>query len=161
MRMSVGNKYLLNFVVETKKVFFQKDEIFEAGKTTVVLTPRDADMCNAFLIKNKYYLLGGSIKRNSVYVTSCGLIKQWSKLPKHLKKAVRKGKLSCACTVTGCNSEICSRDIGGLFQPNECQLNSARACYEQNGVCAENNNKCEWTKFSIKKVKTCLNRIVH
>ncbi|XP_002165494.1 metalloproteinase inhibitor 3 [Hydra vulgaris] len=161
MRMSVGNIYLQDFVLETHKVFFQKTEIFKEGQTTVVLTPRALDLCSADLIKNKHYLLGGSIKRNTVYVTSCGLIKEWSLLPKHLKKAMRKGKLSCACMVTGCNSEICSRDIGGLFQPNQCQLGTSRACYEENGVCTLNNGTCEWTKLSKKKVLTCLNKAVN
>lgn len=161
LRIRPANIYIVNFEVEVKRIFHQPNSnIFTKGGKKIIFSPRTTAMCNAHVRRNTLYLLGGSIKRNKVYVTSCGLLSKWTKLSKHMRKAFRKNKLSCNCMVTGCHSNRCLRHYGGQTKTGKCRRVSThkRKCFENNGICIQDGGVCKFSKSSLERINTCLGK---
>ena len=150
-------RHLFNFRVEAKRVFRQKKQVFVKGSTKMVFTPRSSDLCHARAGRNGLYLFGGNVKRNRIFITSCGLIKRWKTLPHLVRKAVRQGKISCDCTVVGCNGQSCVAQKGRP-DSHSCETFSRKTknCYAQYGVCTKKGKNCRWSKRSVKLVTACL-----
>lgn len=153
--------FLYNFKIQPIRVFRQKKPIFVRGASTVVFTPRSAHLCHAKVKRGEVYLLGGRVKGRRVFLTSCGLIAKWNSLKHIVRKAVRQGKLSCKCTVQGCDGQQCLLRTHTFKRPvsHSCEGVSRRrkSCYSKYGVCIYKNNRCKWAKRSRKLVNSCVN----
>ena len=155
------NIYLASFKANVRRVFHRPPKNnFIIGQEITVKTPSSLSMCRAQVTKNTRYLIGGSIKRNTIYLTSCGLLQPWKYVPKHLRRALRKHSMSCKCSVSGCNSDKCVRFQGAPPQTNNCRnyANFITKCFEQNGICLEKKGVCHWEHNSLDRVQKCIGR---
>ena len=155
------NIYLSSFKANVRRVFHQPPKNnFITGQEITVKTPSSLSMCRAQVTKNTRYLMGGSIKRNTIYLTSCGLVQPWKNVPKHVRRALRKHSMSCKCLVSGCNSDHCVRFQGAPPQTNNCKnyANFITKCFEQNGICHEKKGVCQWEHNSLDRVQKCVGR---
>ena len=158
MRVRNNMAYLLNFEVETKRVFHQRHTHFHVGNNTLIFTPRTKALCNAFVKKNTLYLLGGNVKRDKVYITSCDLAKKWKSLNKFTRKSLRKNRFACNCAITGCHGTNCVLRVKGQSETNSCQHSSPfiKNCYEKYAVCTFRQGVCQWSKPTVGKLRRCL-----
>ena len=86
------------------------------------------------------------------------MFKKWNKLTKHMRKAIRRKKLSCNCTIDGCHSNNCVRLMGDQSHSLTCDNTFflTRTCHEENGICTEKKGICQWSKSSLKRIRKCM-----
>ena len=151
---------LYNFGIMPLRIFRQEKPIFVKGVSSVVFTPRSADLCHAKVKRGEVYLLGGRVKGRRVFLTSCGLVRKWQSLQHIVRKSIRQGKLSCNCTVQGCDGQQCMLRRSKFKQPvsHSCEAVSLKRkmCYSKFGVCIFKNNRCKWAKRSQKHINNCI-----
>ena len=154
---------LYNFRIQPMRIFRQEKPVFVRGVSSIVFTPRSADLCHAKVKRGEIYLLGGRVKGRRVFLTSCGLIRKWHSLEHIVRKAIRQGKLSCKCTVQGCDGQLCMLRKPRFKRPvsHSCEgiSKKRKACFSKHGVCIFKNNRCKWAKRSQKLVKSCLSKV--
>ena len=159
-RMLEYQPFLYNFRIQPIRIFRQEKPIFVKGVSSIVLTPRSADLCHAKVKRGEVYLLGGRVKGRRVFLTSCGLIEKWNSLEHIVRKAIRLGKLSCKCTVQGCDGQNCLLRQQTYKMPvsHSCENVSRKRknCYSKFGVCILKNNRCKWAKRSRKLISNCV-----
>ena len=151
---------LFNFRIQPLRIFRQEKPVFVKGVSSVVFTPRSADLCYARVKRGEVYLLGGRVKGKRVFLTSCGLIEKWNSLEHIVRKAIRQGKMSCKCTVQGCDGQQCLLRQQPYKRPvsHSCETVSRKrkSCFSKYGVCILKNNRCKWAKRSRKLVNSCI-----
>lgn len=155
-------RHLFNFRVQPIRIFRQKTPVFAKGVSAVVFTPRSENLCHAKVKRDELYLLGGRVKGRRVFLTSCGLIQKWHSLQHVVRKSIRLGKLSCRCTVQGCNGQKCLLRSSRLKRPvsHSCEKVSLqqKSCYTKYGMCIYRNNRCKWAKRSLKLITKCVSQ---
>ncbi len=155
-------RHLYNFRIQPVRIFRQKSPVFVKGVPIVVFTPRSENLCHAKVKRGEMYLLGGRVKGRRVFLTSCGLIEKWHSLQHIVRKSIRQGKLSCKCTVQGCHGHKCLLRSARTKRPvsHSCENVSQlqKSCYENYGMCIYKNNRCRWSKRSVKLISNCVSK---